>query len=506
MAKVSQQKAGVLLSYLNLALGSIIPLVYTPLMLRLLGQAEFGVYGLANSVTAYLSLLNLGLGSAIVRYLAKYRAEGDTDGVRRVLGMFLVLYSCAAALICVVGGGLAIFTDRFFAEGLTASEISKMRILVLIMTANVAISLPTSTFASLLTAYERFVFTKVVAIITTIMLPVVNLVVLYMGCGSVGMAAVGVSVQLLGGVMYVMYCGKTLKIMPAFRKMPMYLLKELAVFCLFVIIGTIADLLYWSTDKVLIGATLGSVAVAIYNVGGVFTVIMQNFAQAISQVFTPRIAMMATKKDQPMDEISDIMIRVGRLQFFIVSFILSGYAVFGQCFIRIWAGEEYAEAYYVALLTMIPLSVPLIQSIALSTITAQNKHRFRAVIYTVIAVLNVISTWLIIPYLGIIGAALCTMLAFTLGNGIILNIYYHRVIKLDIPRFWKSIGQIVPLPVALAVGAWFVVNPVLQLNSWLGLGVGALVYSVIFWLLNWFVFMNQSEKELILSVFRRKVN
>ena len=221
--------------------------------------------------------------------------------------------------------------------------------------------------------------------------------------------------------MYVVYCGKTLKIMPTFRKMPMYLLKELAVFCLFMIIATIADLLYWSTDKVLIGATLGSVAVAIYNVGGVFTSIMQNLAQAISQVFTPKISMMATKKDQSMDEISDIMIRVGRLQFFIVSFILSGYAVFGQCFIRIWAGEEYAEAYYVALLTMIPLSVPLIQSIALATITAQNKHRFRAVVYVVIAVVNVISTWLVLPYWGIVGAAACTMMAFTVGSGIVMN-------------------------------------------------------------------------------------
>lgn len=499
MGRLNQQKAGVLLSYLNMVLGSIIPLVYTPIMLRLLGQAEYGVYGLAHSVTAYLSLLNLGLGSAIVRYLAKYRVEGDTDGVRRVLGLFLMLYSCAAVLICVVGGGLAICTDRLFAQGLTESEIAKMRILVLIMTVSVAISLPISTFASLLTAYERFVFTKVVAIITTVAIPVFNLVVLYMGRGSVGMAVIGVSVQLLSGVMHVVYCGKTLKIMPTFRKMPMYLLKELAVFCLFMIIATIADLLYWSTDKVLIGATLGSVAVAIYNVGGVFTSIMQNLAQAISQVFTPKISMMATKKDQSMDEISDIMIRVGRLQFFIVSFILSGYAVFGQCFIRIWAGEEYAEAYYVALLTMIPLSVPLIQSIALATITAQNKHRFRAVVYVVIAVVNVISTWLVLPYWGIVGAAACTMMAFTVGSGIVMNIYYYRVVKLDIPRFWENIYKIAIVPLLLAVCGWFVVNPLLYLNSWLELFIGALLYSVVFWLLNWFVNMNRSEKQLLLG-------
>ena len=84
MSKNSQLKAGVILSYLNLLIGNIIPFIYTPVMLRILGQAEYGLYGIANSVMGYIGLLNFGIGSAILRYISKYRAEGAVDkGDRR---------------------------------------------------------------------------------------------------------------------------------------------------------------------------------------------------------------------------------------------------------------------------------------------------------------------------------------------------------------------------------------------------------------------------------------
>lgn len=504
MSKINQQKTGVLLSYLNLALGSIIPLFYTPIMLGILGQSEYGLYSLSSSVTSYLSLLNLGMGSAIVRYVAKYRNEGNVDGVRRLIGLFITLYSCMAAVVCVVGGVLATLSEEIFAKGLTAGEISRMEVLVIIMTLNVAISLPASTFASVISAYERFAFAKTVGICETVAVPALNLVALYLGKGSVGMAVIGLAVQIASAFIYFLYCSKKLKITPLFRNMPTNLLKEIGGYCFFIFLSTIVDMLYWSTDKVLIGAVIGSAAVAVYNMGGVFTSIMQSLAQAISQVFTPRIMVMSTKKEQTTGEVSELMIRIGRLQFYIVSFILSGYIVFGQHFIKFWAGESYGTAYYVALLNMFPLAVPLIQSIAYSSIVAQNKHRFRAITYAVIAVANVISTYLVLPYYGIIGAAVCTAVAFVLGNGIIMNIYYYRVMRLDILGFWKNIVRIAVVPVVMAAGGWFVVNRLLPADSMVVFLTGVVVYSLVFWLLSWFVSMNQYEKQLFLGMIKRR--
>ncbi|NFO13457.1 hypothetical protein FDB34_04370 [Clostridium botulinum] len=88
MKKVNQLKAGAILSYISLGLTNIIAIIYTPIMLRLLGQSEYGLYNLSNSIIGYLGVLDFGLGNAIVRYTAKYRAEEDKDGESNLNGLF----------------------------------------------------------------------------------------------------------------------------------------------------------------------------------------------------------------------------------------------------------------------------------------------------------------------------------------------------------------------------------------------------------------------------------
>ena len=73
---INQLKAGAFLSYVSIGLNNIVGLLYTPFMLRMMGQSEYGLYSLVASVVAYLTVLDLGFGNAIVRYTAKFRAEG----------------------------------------------------------------------------------------------------------------------------------------------------------------------------------------------------------------------------------------------------------------------------------------------------------------------------------------------------------------------------------------------------------------------------------------------
>ena len=72
---INELKAGSIITYINLIISTIIPLLYTPIMLRMLGKAEYGLYGIANSVIGYLTLLNFGLGSAVNRYVIKFKVE-----------------------------------------------------------------------------------------------------------------------------------------------------------------------------------------------------------------------------------------------------------------------------------------------------------------------------------------------------------------------------------------------------------------------------------------------
>lgn len=497
--KINELRVGSILTYLNLFISCSIPLLYTPIMLRILGQAEYGLYGLSNSVIGYLSLLNFGMGSAVIRYITKCRVEKDHCELEKVAGLFIFVYTVLAVAVCIVGGSLTQFSGVFFGTGLKSIEIIKLNKLIIIMTISTAISFPVSVYSSIIIAYEKYIFRKIIDSVVTVATPVLNLIVLYFGYATTGMAFIGLVSQILYLIIFVWYSKKKLDISPKFCNMPFYMLKEIIGFSAFVFLSSIIDMLYWATDKVLIGAMVGTVSVAVYNIGGTFTSMLQNMSSAISGVFGTRVTAMVLSK-RPIKDLSELLIRVGRLQYLIVSFFLSGYVVFGQTFILLWAGKGYEQAYYVGLLTMIPLAVPLIQNIAFTTIVAQNRHRFRAVVYGFIAVGNVISTYLCIPQYGVIGAAVCTGTAYVLGNGIIMNIYYYKVTQLDIPQFWKNIIKMSVVPVTLSIIGIVCVKMVISINTIYDLLIAALSFSIIFAMGSWLLSMNTYEKDLIREV------
>lgn len=433
---VNELKIGSIITYINLIISMIIPLLYTPIMLRILGQEEYGLYSLSSSVIGYLTLLNLGFGASVIRFIAKFRVEGDHEKVEGVTGLILWIYGIIAVIVCVIGFALTKGTGLFFGTGLSPSEIQRLKILMMIMTVSTAVSFPVSILSSISIAYEKYIFRKIVDMVATIAGPILNLIVLFMGCASIGLAMVGLMTQVVYGIIFIWYCKHKLNVVPRFKNMPFYMMKEILGFSVYIFASSIIDMLYWATDKVLIGAVLGTVAVAVYNIGGTFTAVLQNMSSAISGVFGTRVNMMVFEK-QPIEKLSELLIRIGRLQYYIVSLILSGYIVFGQTFIDVWAGKGYSQAYVIGLLTMVPLAVPLIQNIAFTVVSAQNKLKFRTIVYAVIAVLNVIGTIWAMPKFGIIGAAACTAIAFVLGNGILMNFYYWKIIKLDIIAFGR---------------------------------------------------------------------
>ena len=493
--QTNQLRTGVYLSYLNLAISFVIPFVYTPVMLRILGQAEYGLYSLSNSVIGYLGLLTFGFGTTIVRYIAKYRAEEKKREEEECCGFFLMLYSFLALLAMV--GGVILFANagRIFGKGLSEAEIGKMRVLILIMSFNTAMSFPMSVFSSIAIAHEQYFFRKVMDIISTAAAPIANLIALHLGFASVGMALAATVVQFLLAPISIGYCFGELKLRPRFVKLPRGLIREMLGFSVFVFLATLVDMLFWATDKVILGMLASTTAVAVYNVGGTFNSIVMQLSTSISGVLTPRITGMVVT-NTPKSQWSDLFIRVGRLQFLVIGLVASGFSVFGQVFIDLWAGPEYADAFWVAVLTLFPLCIPLIQNTGLSIVVAQNKHQFRAIVYFIIAVTNVISTYLIVPYMGIIGAALCSCVSYLLGQGLIMNIYYYKVTGLDIPRFWGSILRMVPIPgVMIAIGV--LVLKYITLDGWMPFLVCMVIYTGIYCLLMYAFAMNEYEKDII---------
>lgn len=215
----------------------------------------------------------------------------------------------------------------------------------------------------------------------------------------------------------------------------------------------------------------------------------------------PRVTKMAVK-DTPPSEFTALFIKVGRLQFLLISFIVSAFVAFGRQFIALWAGAGYEESYYVALLVMIPVTVPLIQNAGLNILYAMNKHQFRSVVYLCIAVLNVGLTFWWVETYGIIGAAMATCIAYVIGNILIINWYYYKKIGIDIPLFWKNILRMCPVMLLMGTTGWLVLNW-LDVHNWLTFFTLAAAYTVLYWVFAYFFMMNDYEKNFVKTPLRK---
>ena len=499
------------MSYINMALGSLIPMFYTPVMLNLLGQSEYGLFKLASTVTSYLGLISFGIGSAVVRYLVKYRAEGDKDGEERMFGLFNIIFLVISVITLVVGVVIAFNVGLIYGQSLSSEQLFEMTILVLILTINTAISFSATPYTAVVTCHERFIFLQIISIITTVLTPVINLIVLFLGYKSIGMVVSSFALTIVVRIVYIIYVKSSIGIKPRYKNMPTYLVKELLIFSFWIFVSNVVNQLYNATDTVIIGAipALATVGVAIYNVGATFTNMMQSFTTGINSVLTPKINTMVFTGSSNT-ELTDMVIRFGRLQAYIVALVCSGFIAFGQQFIKLWAGPDYSEAYWVCLATMIPICIPLVQSVALNIIVAQNRHRFRSLVYLGIAIVNVVGTILCVNQFGIIGAAVVSGVAYIIGPGLILNWYYWKKIGLEIPRFWKEIVKLFIVPTIMAAITIFILNFV-TLDKWITLLVGIIIYTLVFAILNWFIVMNDYEKDIfrgpvlkIVGKFRRK--
>jgi O-antigen/teichoic acid export membrane protein len=495
-----------MLSYIALFLGTGVTLAYTPFMLRMLGQAQYGLFSLVNTTITYLTILDFGFGIAIVRYTAKYRAEKDKIKEETLHGMFLVLYIAIGILAFSLSLVLVFNIEWLFSGALTASELKTARILMWLAALNLAMSFPFSVYTSIITAHERFVYAKSIQLIRLVITPLLMVVVLTMGHKAVGMIVVTTGLSFIFNILNLLYCKRQLKIKMRFSGFDLPLLKEIGIYSFFIFLNMIVDRLYWSTGQFLLGIFVGTVAVAIYSIGVQFiTMLYMPVSGATSGLFLPRLTQIIVKDSLDRD-LSDMFIRVGRIQFIMLALVLSGFALYGKQFINLWAGPEYATSYIIAIVMMVPLTIPLIQNMGISILQAKNMHAFRSVIFLVIAVVNVAISIPLIKFWGPVGCAIGTSLSLIIGQIVIMNVYYRTRLKLEIGRFWFEISKIVPAVLVPGILS-FLLLQLLPADHLSGFVVSVVLYTTLYCLSMYLFGMNLSEKHLILGplkIFTRK--
>lgn len=502
-----QLKAGIVLSYISTGISILIQLVYMPVMLRLLGQSEYGLFSLVSGAVSYLSLFSLGFSGAYLRFFSRFRQQNDRDGLASLNGMFFSIFCVLAFAALTCGLALSCFPEQVFGSKLSGGELYEARILMILLVISMAISLAGSIFDCIITAYEQFVFQRIVSLCSTVINPFVCLPLLLMGYGNIMLVAVSLCFTVARLSLNLWFCFCKLKIPFSFHGFQFSLLKEVGAFSFFLLLNMVIDQINWNVDKLILGHTDGTKEVAVYGVASQVNSLIMAFSTTISSVFSPRINRIAAEKGAHASrEFAVLMAKIGRVQWMVLGLVTMGFVFFGKYFIiNIYASREYEDAYMTALFLVIPALVPWIQNAGIEVQRAMNRHQFRSIVYFAMALLNVFISIPLAVRFGSIGAAMGTAISLVVANGIIMNVFYHQVLKIDMVYFWKEIaktlpGLLVPAILGVLIARFVSIDSTIQYAAWI------LVFAVVYCLSIYGLSCNKRERALVLGMIGRKKN
>ena len=501
-----QLRAGAILSYAQMAVQIIVGVLYTPLMIKLLGQSEYGLYNTVASTISMISILNLGFSSGYIKFFSKYRLNNDQLSIDRLNGLYLIVFSTLGIIALACGLYLTLNLNAVFDSGLTKTEYATARVLMLLLSFNLAISFPMNVFQCIINAHERFIVLKTIGMIKTVLTPILTIPILMLGYGSIGLVAISVLLSVVTDIAYISYSFIALRVGFVFKGFEKGLFSNIFYYTSFVALNIITDQINWNIDKFILGRFCGTIVVAVYSIGATFQSYYQMFSLAVSNVFIPTIHRTvnnnADDREKMMKELSDIFIKVGRIQYLILALIISGFVFWGKTFIKFWAGNGYDDSYTIALLLMLPVTVPLIQNIGTEIQRALNLHPLRSAIYFFMALFNLVITIYLSQKFGAIGAALGTTISLIISTGIIMNLLYWKVLKIDIVRFWENIidlskGLIIP------IGIGILLNRIIIIRQLITLIICILIYSCVYFVSMYCFGMNSKERHMVISIVRK---
>ena len=499
---MNQRKLGIFLSYLNITLQSLLGFLYIPILLHYIGKSEYGLYQLMGSLIAYFGIMDFGLSAAVIRFYAKYLALKDRVGMENILAIALRCYGAVMGVMLIAGGAVYTMLDAAFSGSMTAGEVAEAKDIFLLLLLNIVITLSTMVFRSVINAHERFLFLKGMETVQLVLQPMLVVLLLMHHPSAFSVALVQTGLNLVLSFARVYYCFAKLHVRIRYHYWSHELMVSFRRLALSVFAVTLIDQVFWKTNQIILGVISGTAAVAVYSIASLIYMNYMALSTAISGVYLPHVTGMVARKE-PISNLSELFIQIGRWQYYLLALVATGFIIFGKQFIALWAGSGFEDSYIITLLIILPFTVDLIQNIGLAIMQAMNRYDFRARIYFLTGVLNLI---LAIP-LGIkyggIGCAVATGISMIVGNGFIMNWYYAKEIRLAIDSFWRQIGRI-----SLVTGVCLVIGYVANIYLLPQRGIvpfvlKAAMYTILYMVMIYAFAMNQMEREKIQAVLRK---
>ena len=496
MKKQSRIK-GVVISYASTAIRTLSRLLLTPIYLRVLGLSDYGFYQYIFSIASYVTVLDFGITAVINTFSIKHKEAGNDNGVENVM-FYTFVFSMLSALIIVAFGVVVIIgAPTIFGDAIDG-RIELTRQLLVLMITELIMLMFQHYFEGVILASEKYVTLRAVDLIQILLRCAIAMLLLF---SNVGVLSIAIGDFLGTGICLgfeIFYCFKKLCLKIKYHYKDNDLIRGISKLAFALCLQSFISFLNASIDKFILGRYLDTVAVTIYSLSLTFSMFFDEIATAIQRLYLPQVVKLVSSGADG-EELTSFVIIPGRYQLVMCGGVLGAFILFGKQFIEMWSGKETIDSWMIALYLMVPSVFPLIQNVCLSILTAMNKRMFRSYVLGGMAVANLVLTIILVNKIGLMGAPIGTFISLILGNNIAMNLYYKKVIRINVFRLFRGILKGI-MPCAIIATCICYPLTLLSYRGVIWFLIECVTFCLVYAILLWFFGLNKSEKDRVKKI------
>ena len=481
------------------ALGSnvIVGLILTPYIIAVLDTAGYGIWILIMSIIGYYGLLDMGVTAAVMRYVARYAAQGKHDDLNQIIATAITMFCIVAAFVALVSFIAADALAVFF--NIETQDIHAFKQVIWLLGITAGLMFPGNVLGVIILAHERFVIANIVKIMEILLRGALSFVLLYAGAGLVGLGWVYCGVTAFAIVVRLIIlkvCFPHVRIRPGrVDKVSAYALLSFGFFSLIIKIGV---LLQTKIGSVIIGRYLDMSSVGIYGIAALLFRYILQVTIASGGVTQPRLAAIAGQQESK--NLPHLVLRYSVF----VSNLVAGIGVVAvllcRDFLQLWLPEnvrdinEPAMVFYILLIGLAPSLMSIVSTNALEAV---KKHPYCAYQTAAEMVANVVLSIALVTRLGIIGVALGTAIPTLVAKLISQPIYCCHILKIN---WFLYVRTVFAKPIMLAAFFIFALRSdeiLFNATSYSLLVLKALIVLCLYSVLAYMFCLGKQERQLI---------
>ncbi len=456
----------------------------TPFMLHHLGPTDYGLWVLVGSVSGYGSLLDLGIGGAVIKYVAEHKARGEILEARELVATALQLYVGLGAVAVAAGAVAAVLFPHVFT--VPPHQRSLAAWLVFFSFASIGVALPSSTATAVLRGLHRWDVTNLLAIVGTTVSALATIVILTLGGGLLGLVLSGIVItvaMLLPAIWAVHRVAPEIPL--TFRGGNRAQVRRVFSFSLSVFIVDVAGRVQMKTDEIVIGAVLPLRSVTPYSLARRLGDLPRILTDQFMKVLLPIASELSSENDSA--RLQTLYITSMRLTLAICMALGVTLCFLAAPLLGAWVGEQYRSyAYLVVILTAATI-VDTSQWPAASVLQGMARHQPLAVMAVGSALANLGLSIVLAHRAGLGGVAVGTLIPTSVECLGLVMPYTMHVLGVGPDRMLKSAFLPALLPAIPAGLLLYLAGRYLNLSSLFTLGIvaagGMAVYAVCYLML-----------------------